>query len=76
MFSRGPFVMRDLLVGDAREGHLGKRFPGAERKLAGGLVRDRRAIPASDDHEAARCIEEVAFRRALSHPYIWPTKLW
>jgi hypothetical protein len=60
MFSRGPFVMRDLLVGDAREGHLG----------------NRRAIPASDDHEAARCIEEVAFRRALSHPHIWPTKLW
>ncbi|MGO4872921.1 MAG: glycosyltransferase [Roseiarcus sp.] len=36
----------------------------------------RKSHEELNERLAARYIEEVAFRRPLSHPYIWPTKLW
>jgi len=36
----------------------------------------RKSHEELNERLVARYIEEVAFRRALSHPYIWPTKLW
>ncbi|MFZ1965398.1 MAG: glycosyltransferase [Roseiarcus sp.] len=36
----------------------------------------RKSHQELNERLVARYIEEVAFRRALSHPYIWPTKLW
>jgi hypothetical protein len=36
----------------------------------------RKSHEELNERLAARYIEEVAFRRPLSHSYIWPTKLW
>ena len=36
----------------------------------------RKSHERFNERLVARYIEEVAFRRALSQPYFWPTKLW
>jgi hypothetical protein len=36
----------------------------------------RKSHERFNERLVARYIEEVAFRRALSHDYFWPTKLW
>jgi hypothetical protein len=51
-----------------------KRDDAARRRVAeAGWLKSQQEL---NERLVARYIEEVAFRRALSHPYIWPTKLW
>jgi hypothetical protein len=51
-----------------------KRDDASRRRMAeAGWLKSQQEL---NERLVARYIEEVAFRRALSHPYIWPTKLW
>ncbi len=51
-----------------------KRDDAARRRVA--EAGWRKSHEELNERLVARYIEEVAFRRSLSHPYIWPTKLW
>jgi hypothetical protein len=51
-----------------------KRDDAARRRVA--EAGWRKSHEELNERLVARYIEEVAFRRPLSHPYIWPTKLW
>ncbi len=51
-----------------------KRDDGERREIA--EAGWRKSHEQLNERLVARYIEEVAFRRALSHSYIWPTKLW
>jgi hypothetical protein len=70
---------REMVFADGPEGMLeaGARFKrddAARRRIA--EAGWRKSHEELNERLVARFIEEVAFRRPLSHPYVWPTKLW
>ena len=70
---------REMVFADTPEEMLDavlryKRDDAARRRVA--EAGWRKSHEELNERLVARYIEEVAFRRALSHPYIWPTKLW
>ena len=67
VFVETPEEMRDAVLRFRRDD---------SRRRAIGEAGWRKSHAHLNERLVARFIEEVTFRRPLSHPYLWPTKLW